>query len=87
MYTTAKKRGKFGKNPGKEEGGGAKGTAHKLPTMYSAVEFGGGKPDSSRRFTNNYGKTAARRGEVDVEKGENSRRTGRMFNWMKGDSY
>ena len=58
MYTTAKKRGKFGKNPGKEEGGGAKGTAHKLPTMYSAVEFGGGKPDSSRRFTNNYGKTS-----------------------------
>ena len=83
MYFTAAKRGKKGKNPGKTE------PVQELTpaSMSSAVEFGGGKPDGSRRFTNNYGKTAARRGDVDTETGEESRRTVRMFNWMKGDSY
>lgn len=83
MFFTAMKRGKTGKKPG------SAGMDHDVtpPTMYSAVEFGGAKPDGSRRFTNNYGKNAKARNEVDVETGENSRRTGRMFNWMKGESY
>ena len=87
MYTTSPKRGKFGKNPGKEDRGGSSGESYTPSNMYSAVDFGGGKPDSSRRFTGNYGKTPARRGEVDVETGEDSRRAGRMFSWMKGESY
>lgn len=83
MFTTAKKRGKTGKRPGSAE---AKST-HKPATMYSAVEFGGSRPDSSRRMTGVYGKNAKARRETDIEHGANSRRTGRMFNWMKGDSY
>jgi hypothetical protein len=55
--------------------------------MYGASEFGGGRPDGSRRFTGLYGKNAKARNETDVESGEESRRSGRMFNWMKGDSY
>jgi hypothetical protein len=55
--------------------------------MYGAAEFGGGRPDGSRRFTGNYGKNAKARNEVDLETGEGSRRAGRMFNWMKGESY
>jgi hypothetical protein len=84
-FFTAKKRGKMCKKPAGSDKWADKN--HTPSTMYSAVEFGHGRPDSSRRFTNNYGKTAGRRGEVDVETGENSRRTGRMFNWMKGESY
>ena len=53
----------------------------------NAAEFGGGRPDGSRRFTGNYGKNAKARNEVDLETGENSRREGRMFSWMKGESY
>jgi len=83
MFTTAAKRGKFGKNPGKKEAEQDFTPA----SMSSAVEFGGGKPDGGRRFTNNYGKTAGRRNDVDTEAGEESRRTVRMFNWMKGESY
>ena len=56
-------------------------------TMYSAVEFGGGRPGSERRFTNNYGKTAGKRNDYEPEVGNRSRQTGRMFNWMKGESY
>lgn len=82
-YFTAPKRGKKGKRPGSE----GKGSTHKPPTMYSAVEFGGSRPDGSRRMTGIYGKNAKARSEVDLATGENSRRTGRMFNWMKGESY
>jgi len=83
MFTTAAKRGKKGKNPGAT----AKVQNDDLSTMYAAADFGGGKPDSSRRFTGLYGKNAKARNETDVETGEESRRSGRMFNWMKGDSY
>lgn len=83
-FFTAMKRGKMGKKPPQDKWVDKDWTPS---TMYSAVEFGSGRPDSSRRFTNNYGKTPGRRGEVDLETGENSRRTGRMFNWMKGESY
>jgi len=83
MYCTANKRGKKAKRPG------TAGTGKDVSpsTMYSAVEFGGGRPDGSRRLTNNYGKTAGKRNEFKPEVGDNSRRTGRMFNWMKGESY
>ena len=83
MFFTAAKRGKMGKNPGTKEAEGD----HSPSTMYGSSEFGGGRPDGSRRFTGNYGKNAKARNEVDLETGEESRRTGRMFNWMKGDSY
>ena len=82
-FFTASKRGKMSKMKGKS----IDGKDLTPPTMYSAVDFGGGRPDSSRRMTNNYGKTARKRGEYRPEVGENSRRTGRMFNWMKGESY
>ena len=87
MFQTFPKRGKFGKNPGKEERGGSNGTQHTPPSMYSAVELGEGRPGSERRFTNNYGKNAMVRNEVNTEAGAESRRAGRMFNWMKGESY
>lgn len=82
-FFTANKRGKRASRPGSAE---AK-SEHTPATMYSAVEFGGKSPDGSRRLTNNYGKTAGKRNEYKPEVGDNSRRTGRMFNWMKGDSY
>jgi hypothetical protein len=87
MYTTASKRGKFGKNPGKTDRGGSKGQSHTPSNMYSAIDFGGGKPDGGRRFTGIYGKNAKARNEADVETGEDSRRAGRMYSWMQGDSY
>lgn len=87
MFFTATKRGKFGKNPGKVDRGGSSGVSHTPSNMYSAVDFGGGKPDGSRRFTGIYGKNAKARNETDVEAGEESRRAGRMFSWMKGESY
>lgn len=83
MFTTAAKRGKKGKNPGTA----AKVQNNDLPTMYSAADFGGGKPEGSRRFTGLYGKNAKARNEADVETGAESRRTGRMFSWLSGDSY
>jgi hypothetical protein len=55
--------------------------------MYAAVELGGGRPGSERRFTGNYGKNAKARNEVDTETGAKTRQEGRMFNWMKGESY
>jgi hypothetical protein len=83
MFITAAKRGKRGKNPGKTDSVGD----HSPSNMYAAAEFGGGRPDGSRRFTNIYGKNAKARNEVDVETGAESRKTGRMFSWMKGESY
>jgi hypothetical protein len=56
-------------------------------SMYSAVDFGGTRPDASRRFTNNYGKTSGKRNEYKPEVGNRSREAGRMFSWMKGESY
>ena len=87
MFQTFAKRGKKGKNPGKEDRGGSNGQAQTLPSMYSAADFGGGRPDTSRRFSGNYGKNAKARREVDTDAGAESRQTGRMFSWMKGDSY
>jgi hypothetical protein len=83
MFITSPKRGKMGKNPGTTDSVGE----HTPSSMYAAVDFGGGKPDSGRRFTGIYGKNAKARNEVDLEAGEESRREGRMFSWMKGESY
>ncbi len=83
-YFTMNKRGKMGKKIPEDR---MSDVDHSPATMYSAVEFGAGHPDGSRRLTNNYGKTARKRNEFKPEVGENSRRTGRMFNWMKGESY
>ena len=85
MFFTAKKRGKMAKRPAGEDKWSNKDLTPS--TMYSAVEFGGGHPDGSRRLTNNYGKTSGKRNDFKPEVGDNSRRTGRMFNWMKGESY
>lgn len=85
MFTTATKRGKRAKRPAGPDKYSDKDVSPS--TMYSAVEFGGRHPDGSRRLTNNYGKTAGKRNEFKPEVGDNSRRTGRMFNWMKGESY
>ena len=82
-FFTAAKRGKKGKNPGKTHGA----QEHTPSNMYSAIEFGSGRPGSERRFTNIYGKNAKARNETDIAAGEESRRAGRMFNWMKGESY
>lgn len=84
MFKTYPKRGKRSKYKATQAD---KGTDRSPATMYSAVEFGGGRPDSSRRLTNNYGKTAGKRGDYKPEVGNRSRETGRMFNWMKGESY
>jgi hypothetical protein len=54
-FFTAGKRGKMSKMKGKSIA--AKDLTP--PTMYSAVDFGGGRPDSSRRMTNNYGVSVA----------------------------
>lgn len=83
MFFTAVKRGKTGKRPG------SPGLDHDVSpaTQYSAVEFGGSRPDGGRRFTGIYGKNAKARNEADVETGAVSRQAGRMFSWMKGDSY
>jgi hypothetical protein len=54
--------------------------------MYSAVDFGGGRPGWERRFNGNYGKTAARRAMNHPEKGNDSRRAGRSFNVLKDGS-
>ena len=82
-YQTFPKRGKVGKNPGKTHPTGE----HNPANMYAASDFGGGRPGSERRFSGNYGKNAKARNEVDTEAGAETRRTGRMFNWIKGDSY
>lgn len=87
MFETFSKRGKFGKNPGKVDRGGSGGESHTPPNMYTAVDFGGSHPDTSRRFSGNYGKNAKARREVDTEAGAESRQSGRMFSWIKGDSY
>lgn len=64
-----------------------KETSHTPSNMYAAVDFGGSHPDASRRFSGNYGKNAKARNEVDTETGAESRQSGRMFSWIKGDSY
>ena len=83
MFQTFPKRGKKSKRPGTAAVEGD----HSPANMYAAANFGGGKPDGSRRFTGNYGKNAKARNEVDLETGAESRREGRMFSWMKGESY
>lgn len=56
---------------------------HTPETMYSAAIFDGGRPDSSRRLTNNYGKTPGKRAEYKPEIGLRSSLAGRMFNMAK----
>ncbi len=51
--------------------------------MYQAATFGGGRPDVSRRLTNNYGKTAGKRAEYKPEVGAGASFAGRMFNMAK----
>ena len=82
-FQTFPKRGKVGKNPGKVHATGE----HKPSSMYAAVELSGGRPGTERRFTGNYGKNTKARNEVDTETGAKTRQEGRMFNWMKGESY
>lgn len=82
-FFTASKRGKMGKKPGSQY----KGKQMDLSTMYSAAEFGGARPGGERRFSGVYGKNAKARNETDLETGMESRRAGRMFSWMKGESY
>jgi hypothetical protein len=84
-YQTFKKSGKKGKNPGKTDKWSDKD--HSPSHMYGAVEFGGDRPGTERRFTNNYGKNAKARNEYKPEIGARSREAGRMFSWMKGESY
>ena len=74
MFQTFKKR-KHKADP--------KSTDRTPENMYAAAEFGGGRPDSSRRLTNNYGKTAGKRAEYKPEVGLRSSITGRMFNMAK----
>lgn len=52
--------------------------------MYTAVEFGSGRPDGSRRLSNNYGKTAGKRADYKPEVGARSAMTGRLFDMVKG---
>jgi hypothetical protein len=88
-YETFAKRGKrsrMGSKPDKYSDGDY--TPANIPAnMYAAVDFGGKHPDPSRRFTNNYGKTAGKRADYEPEVGNRSRESGRMFNWLKGESY
>lgn len=83
MFATFPKSGKRSKMKASP----STGSDHSPTHMYAAAEFGGGRPDSSRRFTNKYGKNAKARGETDTETGAASRESGRMFSWMKGESY
>jgi hypothetical protein len=83
-YQTFKKRGKMGKKPKQDKwADGDFSPSH----MYGAADFGGARPGPERRFTNNYGKNARKRNEFKPEVGDRSREAGRMFNWMKGESY
>jgi hypothetical protein len=60
-----------------------KDTDRSPPNMYDAVAYSGGRPDSSRRLTNNYGKTAEKRAQYKPEVGRASAMAGRIFNMMK----
>jgi hypothetical protein len=80
MFETFNKRG----NRSKIKATGMSGDDDRTPrNMYAAVELGGGRPDGSRRLTNNYGKTAGKRAEYKPEVGRESSMTGRMFNLAK----
>lgn len=80
MFETFKKRGSRSKIKATR----ANKDTDRTPTnMYSAVEFSGGRPDGSRRLTNNYGKTAGKRAEYKPEVGMASSMTGRLFNRAK----
>lgn len=84
-YETFKKSGKRSRMGSKEDKFANKDVS---PThMYAAVDFGGMRPGPERRFTNNYGKNARKRDDYEPEVGNRSREAGRMFSWMKGESY
>ncbi len=80
MFETFKKRGQRSKMKATSAN---KATDRTPANMYSAVEFGAGRPESSRRFTGNYGKTAAKRAQYKPEVGAASSMTGRLFNMAK----
>ena len=66
MYETFNKRGKRSKIKAVQS---TSDIDLSPPNMYDAVAHGGGSPDSSRRITNNYGKTAGKRAEYKPEVG------------------
>ncbi len=80
MFETFNKRGSRSKIKATRAD---KDTNYSPDTMYSAVEWGGGRPVGSRRLTNNYGKTAGKRDEYKPDVGIRSSLIGRMFNAAK----
>lgn len=80
MFETFNKRGKRSKIKAVRAN---KDTDRTPANMYAAVEFAAGRPDPSRRLTNNYGKTAGKRAEYKPEVGQASSMTGRLFNMAK----
>jgi len=80
MFETFNKRGNRSKIKATRAD---KDTDYTPPNMYTAVEWGKGRPDGSRRITNNYGKTAGKRAEYKPEVGRASSMAGRLFNLAK----
>ena len=80
MFETFNKRGSRSKIKATRAN---KDTDRTPANMYSAVEFDAGRPDASRRLTNNYGKTAGKRAEYKPEVGMASSMAGRIFNMAK----
>ncbi len=80
MYETFNKRGTRSKIKATRAD---KDTNLSPPNMYDAIAHGGGSPDSSRRLTNNYGKTAGKRAQYKPEVGRASSMAGRIFNMAK----
>ncbi len=80
MFETFNKRGKRSKIKATRAD---KDTDRSPPNMYDAVAWSDGRPDSSRRLTNNYGKTAGKRAQYKPEVGQASSLAGRLFNMAK----
>ena len=76
MFETFNKRGSRSKIKATRAN---KDTDRTPANMYSAVEFDAGRPDASRRLTNNYGKTAGKRAEYKPEVGMASSMMRRIF--------
>lgn len=84
-FQTFKKSGKRSKLGSKPDKHSEKDVSPS--NMYGTADFGGGRPDPSRRMSGNYGKTSSKRNENDPLESNNDRQSGRMFNWIKGNSY
>ena len=80
MFETFNKRGSRSKIKATRAD---KDTDRTPANMYDAVAYGAGRPDSSRRLTNNYGKTAGKRAQYKPEVGRASAMAGRIFNMAK----